>query len=201
MGAPIANCNATRHGLSTGNLPKGCGYIKRTTNQLRNAVEDAVVEAHGEITLEDAAVIQTAIRWERHALLAQRWLRRETASLTPDQYLAFSRDIARASSERDKCIKLLGLGRRQAADMWPTVEASSTAAITNTAPQNSRECASEGILTENSPACAETPHDVTLYDVDGAERDTTNDEEGIVTDDEPNVPSTPLHAHDPEVNK
>ena len=50
-------------------------------------------------------------------MLAGRWLRQSEASLTPDQRLAFSREVARASSERDKCIRLLGLDRSDSANI------------------------------------------------------------------------------------
>lgn len=101
--------NNLRHGLTSGQLPDGCGYVQRLTNLLRQQLEDAILERSGEIVLSDAAAIQTAVRWERHALLAQCWLRQKVEELTPDQLLLFSRDIARASAERDKCIRSLRL--------------------------------------------------------------------------------------------
>ena len=128
MAAPTGNTNAVKHGLratnllSTGSLPRGAGYIKRITNELRAAIESAVSEAKGEVCLHDSAVAQTAIRWERHALLAQKWLRLETDNLTPDQRLAFSRDIARASAERDKCLRELGLNIKPNSDPWAVLD-------------------------------------------------------------------------------
>jgi hypothetical protein len=68
-----------------------------------------VIACKGEVSLIDAAAINSAMRWERHALLAQRWLRKDWEELTADQRLNFSREVARASSERDKCLKTLGL--------------------------------------------------------------------------------------------
>lgn len=117
-GAPAGNGNAVRHGLTAGQLPKGAAYIARSTSQFRTALEGAIVEMKGEISLHDAAVIQTAIRWERHALLVQRWLRKELTELTPDQRLSFSRDVARASAERDKCLRVLGLDRDRTRDLF-----------------------------------------------------------------------------------
>ena len=77
-GAPIGNGNAVRHGLTVGRLPKGAAYIARETAKFRGALERAVMDkTGGDVSLVDAAAIQTAIRWERHALLAQRWLRNE----------------------------------------------------------------------------------------------------------------------------
>ncbi|MDA1054229.1 MAG: hypothetical protein O3C40_27600 [Planctomycetota bacterium] len=120
---PPGNGNAIRHGLMAGKLPKGASYIELESERLRTALEDAVVNrTGGEISLHDAAVIQTAIRWERHALLAQRWLRNEAETLTPDQRLAFSRDVARASAERDKCLKALGLDVRPNSDPWSLLD-------------------------------------------------------------------------------
>lgn len=103
-----------RHGLTIGaKLPAGAGYVARTTGQFRTALESAVVAAKGEITLIDAASIQSAVRWERHALLCQRWLVKEAAELSAGDRLAFSREIARASSERDKCLDRLGIDRNE----------------------------------------------------------------------------------------
>jgi hypothetical protein len=94
---------------------------------LHAALEDAVLTRRNEVDLHDAAVIQTAVRWERHALLCQRWLRHADGTLTADQRLAFSREIARASAERDKCIRLLGLDRRDAATITASLYAAATA--------------------------------------------------------------------------
>ena len=117
MPAPPRNSNALKHGLSIGRLPKGAAYVANLTAKLRQALEDATLDIRGQVGVYELAVINSAIRWERHALLAQRWLRREAANLTPDQRLAFSREVARASSERDKCLKALGLYRTPRQDV------------------------------------------------------------------------------------
>ena len=65
----------------------------------------------GEVNLQDAACIQTCLRWERHACLAQRWLTKMQADLKPEQRLTFSREIARASAERDKSLASLRLDK------------------------------------------------------------------------------------------
>ena len=110
-GAPRRNRNRTRHGLSAGQLPRGCSYVAALTIQLRKALEAAVIEAKGELSLIDIATVQTCIRWERHALLAQRWLRKSAADMTHDQRLSYSREIARASAERDRSLRSLGIAR------------------------------------------------------------------------------------------
>lgn len=108
--------NNLRHGLRTlalGTLPTGASYVARMTNVLRRELESAVMEAKGQVTLTDAAAINTACRWERHAMLAQRWLRQHAEAMTHDQLLSFSRDVARASESRDRAIQSLGLDRRE----------------------------------------------------------------------------------------
>jgi len=115
-GAPFGNRNAMRHGLRAGSLPKGASYIAREMVALRREIEDAVLARRGRIELYEAALIQTAVRWERHALLAQRWLRLNAETMTHEERVRYSREIARASSERDKCLKLLGLDQEK--DVW-----------------------------------------------------------------------------------
>lgn len=121
MPAPLANKNATRHGLTAGGLPTGCTYITKTCNVFRRQLEVAVAAMHGEIDLAAASAINTATRWERHAQLCQRWLKTEP-DLSPADKLAFSRDVGRASSERDKAIKSLGLEGSQDRDPWRALQ-------------------------------------------------------------------------------
>ena len=100
-----------RHALSMGTLSPAYAHITRTANAVRRELETVVLALRGEITLHDAATVQTACRFERHAQLAQKWVR-ENPTLPIVTRLAISRDIAKASSERDRCIRLLGLDVR-----------------------------------------------------------------------------------------
>jgi hypothetical protein len=102
MPAPEGNANSLRHGLTAGGLPKGSGYITRVTSELRRAVEQATLEVRGSLGVFEAATIQTLIRWERHAMLAQRWLKRHYDELDPEQRLNFSRE------KPDQCSPLCG---------------------------------------------------------------------------------------------
>jgi hypothetical protein len=110
-GPPRENRNAMRHGLRASQLPADCKFIELRMNAFRRILEDAVVKAKGEVSIPDAACIQTALRWERHAALAQRWLTKQYTELKPVDRLTFSREIARASGERDKALKMIGLDR------------------------------------------------------------------------------------------
>ena len=103
-GPPKGSVNAIRHGLTAGMLPKGCKHIENQCNGLRRQLEDVVMEQKGEVSLVDAAIIQTALKWERHGALCVRWLRLKADELKPTEFLSFSRDIARASTERDRAI-------------------------------------------------------------------------------------------------
>lgn len=67
------------------------------------------MRCRGEVSIDDAAYIQTALRWERHAALAHRWLNTAYAKLSATEKLNFSREIARASAERDRAISMLEL--------------------------------------------------------------------------------------------
>lgn len=111
-GGQPGNRNNLRHGLKAGQLPADAKYIEHRMNHFRRQLEGMVLDAKGEVSLPDAAYIQTAIRWERHAALAQRWLTKQHDELKPEQRLAFSREIARASAERDKAIAALDLERQ-----------------------------------------------------------------------------------------
>ena len=110
-GAPKTNGNAIRHGLKAGQLPRDCKYIEYRLNAFRRMLEAAVLEARGAVTINDAALIQTCLRWERHAALAQRWLVKAGDTLKPADKLTFSREIGRASAERDKALLNLKIDR------------------------------------------------------------------------------------------
>src|SRR5262245_37128727 len=76
------NTNAQRHGLTGGQLPKGCKYIENRVNALRRQVEAAIVALKGEISLVDAAAVNSILKWERHGMLAAHWLRKEADKLS-----------------------------------------------------------------------------------------------------------------------
>ena len=114
-GAPKGSANAIRHGLKSGTLPPGCKYIEHRLNALRRQLEAAVMAARGQVSIADAANIQTAVQWCRHNALSQRWLKKQYAELKPLDRLAFSREIARAGAEVSRAIAALKLDNEQAA--------------------------------------------------------------------------------------
>lgn len=116
-GAQPGNRNALRHGLKAGQLSADCKYIQNRLNAFRRQIEDLVVAERKKVTLTDAANIQTALRWERHAALCHRWLTKSGASLKPTDCLNFSREIAKASTERDRALAALKLDRDRKDDL------------------------------------------------------------------------------------
>jgi hypothetical protein len=109
-GGQPGNRNNLRHGLrGTGKLPAELAYLENKLNAFRRQLEDTVLAAKGEIALADAAAINTALKWEKHGALAQRWLTTQYAELKPADRLNFSREVARASTERDKALAALRL--------------------------------------------------------------------------------------------
>jgi hypothetical protein len=123
-GAPVENQNATQHGRwsTLGSLPPGCTHIRKLCAKLRNQLEQAVTAEHGEVSLLSAATIQTAVRHERHAQLAQKWLK-DNPDINVETRLAISRDIASASEKRDKCLRLLNIDRKRTANPWDSLHA------------------------------------------------------------------------------
>ncbi len=90
-------------------LPAGCTHIEHAVNGLRRQMEAEVIRIKGEISVVDAAAINSILKWERHGLLAAYWLRKEANTLSASDRLRFSGEIAKASDARDRNIKLLRL--------------------------------------------------------------------------------------------
>ncbi len=97
--------------MLAGKLPKKLEWVEKKANAFRRRLEAAVEVSRGEegISLTDVAVINTATKWERHAMLAQYWLREQEATLSAGDRLRFSEAIAKASDNRDRNIRSLGL--------------------------------------------------------------------------------------------
>lgn len=52
-----------------------------------------------------------------HGLLAAHWLRHEVEKLTPVERLKFSEQVAKASDNRDRAMRMLNLGKREQVDL------------------------------------------------------------------------------------
>ena len=68
-GPPKGSCNAFRHGLKSGSLPRSCRYIQWRLDALRRILEQAILANATEVTIQQAAAIITIMRWEKAAQL------------------------------------------------------------------------------------------------------------------------------------
>ena len=105
-----------------GKLPAKLQYIEHRINAFRRRLEEAVADVKREVSITDAAAINSACKWERHGLLAQHWLRKEAEKLSAADRLKFSEAIAKSSDQRDKNIRLLGLDVPPP-DPWNVIDA------------------------------------------------------------------------------
>ena len=129
-----------------GSLPAGCEHIAKDINQLRAKVEGLVAvalrgagvdvdyETFPNRTGEAMIVVRrmpflelnwinTYCKWERHARFVQKRLSEEAGNMTAAEQLAYSREIATASSNRDKWLEKLGLQPAKAKDVWDLIVA------------------------------------------------------------------------------
>ena len=137
------NLNRFKHGCSHlriagSKLPKGCMRAERIRNVLRSLLEAAVLARRDEIDVYHACLIQTAIRWETHSRLAARWLRLQYDQLSPADRLAYSREVASASTNRDRCLRALGIDRQAAGNLLDRLY--STAEPVLTPPAGNGDC-------------------------------------------------------------
>jgi hypothetical protein len=148
MPAPTGNISRLTSGLrrshrylTAGRLPPRMSYIRRITREFRTALERAVTDAHGEVSMEHAGIVNTAMRFEVAALLAQRWLSEAGDTLSPSDKLAHVKLIAEASASRDKCVKLLKLDTKHGRNPWDYVRNPPPAAGAEPASSTSTEAA------------------------------------------------------------
>jgi hypothetical protein len=138
-GPAKGNVNAIRHGLTAGKLPKDCQHVEIKINGLRRTLERAVIEAKGEVSLLDAATIQTACKWERHGALALRWLVKAGESLKPLECLKFSEAIAKASAERDRALQALRIDRDARDNVLEALYSRQPTSLQNSAELNGKD--------------------------------------------------------------
>jgi len=122
MAGKPGNLNAVKTGrhsraLVVGKLPKGLTYVTKRLRTLKKRLEATLIACKGSIELTDEVAIQTALRWEIAAAVAQHTLS-NAADLTSDQRVSYAQAIAKASAERDKSIRLLKLSAADAAPPW-----------------------------------------------------------------------------------
>ncbi|MCH8043490.1 MAG: hypothetical protein IID44_07205 [Planctomycetes bacterium] len=106
-GGQPGNRNGLRHGLFASKSPYS--YIDKMVNRFRRALEDAVVDAHGKVSVADAALIHSATEATRAALANRRRLADVDGKLTPELLIAFDRAHLAALDLRDRKVAGLNL--------------------------------------------------------------------------------------------
>ena len=141
-GAPKGNRNALKHGTRSfvlGRLPRGASYIGKLQYRCQRDIEREVIARKGEISLYDAAVINSAVSHERTALQLMHYLRKaddpKTISLTVKsekgsatttepkglgimERASLLGQVSKARDRRDACLRALGLDKAPGANMW-----------------------------------------------------------------------------------
>jgi len=97
------------HRLALTRLPASARQAQDEALALRRKLERAVVAAHGQVSLTQAAAISTAARWEATSRIAAHWLSERADTMSDECRLSYLREIARASAERDRSIARLAL--------------------------------------------------------------------------------------------
>lgn len=139
---------APRNGMTIGALGKGNGHIVVSLRQLRAALESAVTEQYGEVSLLHSAYINTACRHERTAQLSQRWLK-ENPDLPLADRLNLVRGIGAASDARDRALEKLKLGTKPA-DLWADLHQPNAAHVAHEA--RTRDLAADTASESTEPA-------------------------------------------------
>jgi len=114
--------------LRSGTIAAENTYLTRVLREFQKAVEADILERRGELSIYDAAILQSAIRHEGIAQLWIRHVRKEAKSLTTEQRLAIGREIRNATDARDKCLRELGLNKRdsQLDDLYKAIDVNAT---------------------------------------------------------------------------
>lgn len=176
-GAPRGNANGMKHGLRSaggvmdfrltlGKFPCKWRYIENAVNPYRASIEQDVIERHGRISLYHAGLIQTAARWEAHAMLVRRWLMDNIETLSPTEKSALSKAVAEASTARDKCLERLGLHQTKAGDtedVWADLAARRAAQLAIDAPgdEPGSDDADDSTATDTATTTTEQSNDGT----------------------------------------
>lgn len=94
-------------------LPPNCKYINEACELLRTQLEAAL----GDVSIHQAALINSAIRHEKMAALADRWLRLKLDSMTLSEITTVKDWLMSSTTARDRCIRDLQIDASQV-DVW-----------------------------------------------------------------------------------
>lgn len=186
MGAAPGNQNRLttgRYSLTLGKLPKKLRRVQSQVWSFRRHLEMAVAQVKAIVGPYEAALINTAAAWQRHALLANKWLLESLDELTAAEKVTYSREVARATSERDRVLRALGLDGR---DLPTTFDAAYDAMpLGDEIDDEAGDCPDERQADDEGNAQANdeaTTLDVSCADDDGASTGTSSSGDDGATD-------------------
>ncbi len=102
-------------GLIVGSCGRGFGYVRVTLARLQSCILAELDKRGKPLDLNNAALVQSAMRWEMAALAATKLCR--TPDMKPMDKAKLLRQVAACSSERDQCFRLLGFDKSQTATL------------------------------------------------------------------------------------
>jgi hypothetical protein len=116
MAAPTYNLNAVRNGtrlarLTIGELPPDLAHVKREARAYRRGLEQAVVDAHGEVSVVHAHALDTAVQGQIHFGVCKWILRTKIDKMEVGDVMKCSGEMLRAKERRDAAVKTLDLDR------------------------------------------------------------------------------------------
>jgi hypothetical protein len=115
-GAPKGHLNSLKNGsnlkprrLTVGELPLQLIAVRREGRAYRRALEAAVVQAKGEVSVLDAHHIDTASAATIQAGICRWLLRHKFKTMSTSDVMACSNQMTKAKAARDAAVRLLGL--------------------------------------------------------------------------------------------
>lgn len=109
--------HVARHRLTVGNLPKELLAVRREGRAYRRALESAVIEAKGLISVTDAHHIDSATAATIQAGICRHLLRTKIKEMKTTDVLNCTQAMTRAKQARDAAVKALNLDQ-PAAPPW-----------------------------------------------------------------------------------
>jgi len=161
-GAPRGNLNGLKNGstriyrLVVGELPKPLARLKSTVRAYRRDLEAACVEAHKEVGITQAHLIDAAVAAETHAGVCRWLLNQRLDTMEVGDIVKCSQALMLAKEARNRAVKSLMLDGEPGADeitfradgLPPAVCSDPEAASASSDPSRASERAAEGTRIE-----------------------------------------------------
>ena len=127
--ADIRGLNSLRNGkrivtLALGELPKELARVTRYVRLYRRGLQDAILEVFDEVSPTAAHLVDEACAWEQHRRVCMWLVRRKIDKLSPSDLRECSKQMALATTNRNKAVERLDLDHKP--DPWADVYSTPT---------------------------------------------------------------------------